>query len=150
MYKIEKLTISNVESYIDYLKTAFKEDKDMMIADSFDSEGVKNRINDPFYQNTYSLLAFDGNKVIGRLEYHFYGCLQDGYRMCYVDWVYVLPKYRHKGVAKLLFINLEETCIENKINQYYLIRSTNDSANKFYSSFKDVTLNEEPTLRKQF
>ena len=28
--------------------------------------------------------------------------------MAYVDWVYVLPDYRHKGVAQSLFKELEK------------------------------------------
>ncbi len=41
---------------------------------------------------TYLKLAMEDNQVMGRIEYHFYGCMQDGYRMSYVNWVYVLPK----------------------------------------------------------
>lgn len=48
----------------------------------------------------------DGNAV-GRIEYHFYGCMQDGYQMAYADWVYVLRAYRHKGIAQRLFAELE-------------------------------------------
>lgn len=35
--------------------------------------------------------------------------MQDGYRMAYVDWVYVLPEARHKGVAQGLFQEMEKT-----------------------------------------
>ena len=149
MIKIEKINKDNVEAYIEYLKEAFSVEPEMMVGEVFDPDGVRKRINDSFYQRTYSLLAFLNNKVVGRLEYHFYGCLQDGHRMCYVDWVYVLPKYRHQGVAQLLFQELEKDCKENHINQYYLIRATNELANSFYNKFSNATLDEEPLLRKE-
>ena len=145
----EKLNNDNVELYLNYLKEAFTIDKDMMIAEKYDEEGIRKRINDPFYMRTTSILAIDSsNKVMGRIEYHFYGCMQDGYRMAYVDWVCVLPQFRHGGVAQALFKEFEKECVVNNINQYYLIRATNDNANHFYGHFENVTLDEEPMLRK--
>ena len=88
------------------------------------------------------------DKVIGRIEYHFYGCIQDGFKMAYVDWVYVLRNYRKQGVAKALFNEFEKDCKNNKINQYFLIRATSESANSFYNSFQEVELKVSPTLRK--
>lgn len=75
----------------------------MLLVEQVDEPGIKERIRDSFYQNTKSILAIDVDKVVGRIEYHFYGCLQDGYRMAYVDWVYVLPAYRYSGIAQQLF-----------------------------------------------
>lgn len=68
--------------------------------------------------------------------------------MAYVDWVYVLKEHRNKGVAKSLFSEFEKDCKKNKINQYFLIRATSENANYFYNSFKEVELEESPTLRK--
>ncbi len=69
--------------------------------------------------------------------------------MAYVDWVYVLPEYRHKGIAQSLFKALENDCIDNEINQYYLIRSINTEADRFYHSFEAASLSEAPILRKE-
>ena len=67
----------------------------------------------------------------------------------YVDWVYVLPEARHKGVAQGLFQEMEKDCRKHGINQYYLIRATNPNADKFYHSFENAELDEEPFLRKE-
>lgn len=69
-------------------------------------------------------------KVVGRIEYHFYGCMQDGCRMAYVDWVYVLKPHRHQGIAQKLFAEFEK------------------DADSFYNHFVDVELVESPILRK--
>ena len=147
--RIESLSENNIDDYIDYLKKAMSEEPEMMTAEMVDESGIRDRVKDSFYMNTKSLLAFNDREVVGRIEYHFYGCMQDGYRMCYVDWVYVLPEYRGKGVARELFAAMEKDCQANNINQYYLIRATNPAADRFYHGFADATLSEEPMLRRE-
>ena len=144
----EILNNDNVEDYIAYLKIAMSEEPDMMTAEKVDEQGIKSRILDPFFNRTTSILAKENGMVVGRIEYHFYGCMQNGYRMAYVDWVYVLKAYRHKGIAQKLFVEFERDCVQNNINQYYLIRATNEEANRFYEHFEDVQLEETPFLRK--
>lgn len=143
-----KLNQDTVDIYLDYLKIAMSEEPDEMMADVFDEEGIRRRITDPFYQKTTSILAIEDEIVIGRIEFHFYGCIQDGYKMAYVDWVYVLPKYRHKGVAQNLFKEFEKECVFWGINQYYLIRSEKNEADRFYRAFSNTKLTTEPMLRK--
>lgn len=144
----ERLCNENIDEYIDYFKIAMSEEPDLMVAVKVDEEAVKKIVADPFFCRTTSILAKIDNKVVGRIEYHFYGCLQDGYRMAYVDWVYVLKAYRHQGIAQKLFAEFEKDCVKNNINQYYLIRAKNDDADKFYTHFADVELMDSPILRK--
>lgn len=68
--------------------------------------------------------------------------------MAYVDWVYVLKAYRHRGIARKLFVEMEKDCVKNNINQYYLIRARNEDADRFYQSFENVERNEIPVLRR--
>lgn len=148
--EFKRLNSDTVDSYIAYLKRAMREEPDMMTAESVDEDAIKARINDAFYQRTYSILAIYNDQVVGRIEYHFYGCIQDGYRMAYVDWLYVLEKYRHRGIAQALFREFEKACRENGIDQCYLIRAENQNADKFYRSFQNVELSREPVFRKYF
>lgn len=144
----EILNQENVEDYIAYLQIAMSEEPDRMTAEKIDEQGIKSRISDSFFNRTTSILAKENGMVVGRIEYHFYGCMQDGCRMAYVDWVYVLKSHRHKGIAQRLFCEFERDCAQNNINQYYLIRATNEEASRFYNHFEDVELNEAPILRK--
>ncbi|MGI6607682.1 MAG: GNAT family N-acetyltransferase [Erysipelotrichaceae bacterium] len=145
----EKLTSDNADNYIKYLKTAMEEEPKMMLAESVDEKLIKERLKDSFFMNTKSILAIDDGNVVGRIEYHFYGCLQDGYRIAYVNWVYVLPKYRHKKIAQGLFKELENDCKDNNIYEYYLIRAENHEADSFYHSFENARLYESPMLSKE-
>lgn len=144
----ERLNQENVGDYLKYLKTAMREEPDNMTAEKLDEQGIRNRISDPFFQNTTSILAKESGIVTGRIEYHFYGCMQDGCKMAYVDWVYVLKAYRHRGIAQGLFEEFEKDCAKNGIDQYYLIRAVNAEADRFYRHFEGAALSEEPFLRK--
>ena len=104
----ERLNEQNVEQYIDYLKLAIQQEPDMMTVEEIDEEGIRTRLRDSFYEKSTSILAMENNQVVGRIEYHFYGCIQDG----------------------------------------YLIRATNENADRFYKKFENVQLDEEPMLRK--
>lgn len=146
--RFELLSPSNVELYIRYLKKAFLEEPDMMLAMQIDETAIRERLCDPFYQSKKSILAIQNDAIVGRIEYHFYGCLQDGYRMAYVDWVYVLPQNRHQGIAQQLFKEFEKDCKKNNIDQYFLIRATNPDADKFYHSFENADIGDEPVFRK--
>ena len=144
----QKLGQDNVELYLDYLKIAMRQEPNMMTAEVFDEAGIRKRIADPFFQKTTSILALEAGAVVGRIEFHFYGCMQDGCKMAYVDWVYVLPEHRHKGIAQGLFREFEEECNVFGIDHYYLIRSERPEADRFYRAFSDVELSTEPLLRK--
>ena len=144
----QKLSENNVELYLDYLKLAMRQEPHMMTADFFDEEGIRKRIADPFFRNTTSILALEEGVVVGRIEFHFYGCMQDGCKMAYVDWVYVLPAHRHKGVAQSLFREFETACKAFGIHHYYLIRSERPESDRFYRAFSGVELSNEPLLRK--
>lgn len=149
MVTYQKLCKETADGYIAYLRNAMEEEPEKMTADTLDEKGIRLRIEDSFYQKTDSILAVLDGTVVGRIEYHFYGCIQDGCKMAYVDWVYVLPKCRHQGIAQGLFREFEKECLSSGINQYYLIRSENENASRFYSAFSDVSLTKEPLLRKQ-
>ena len=62
--------------------------------------------------------------------------------MASVNWVYVLPEYRHSGVARKLFAEFEKDCEKHEIHQYYLIRATNENADRFYKKFENVQLDD--------
>lgn len=146
--KYEFLNNENAEQYISYLKKAFAEEPYLMTTEYVDEDEIRRRLQDPFFQHTRSILALSDDQAVARIEYHFYGCIQDGYRMAYVDWVYVLPEFRRKGIARQLFREFEKDCERNAIHQFYLIRSEEEAANGFYGRYPEGKLSEEPIMRK--
>lgn len=140
----EKLNKDNFIKYYDYLSLATKLEPELMCSTDINKEKLYKRLNDELSKKSTSILAMYEDKVVGRIEYHFYSCFQDGYRICYVDWVYVLPKNRNKGIAKELFDEMTKDCVKNSIDEIRLIRSTNKNANDFYESFKSAQICELP------
>ncbi|MFR7349705.1 N-acetyltransferase family protein [Peptoniphilus sp.] len=143
-YTFEKLNKDNFNKYFDYLSLATRLELELMCSSDINKEELFKRLDDELTKRSTSILAIDEDKVVGRIEYHFYSCFQDGYRICYVDWVYVLPENRNKGIAKKLFDEMAKDCIKNNIDEFRLIRATNKDANDFYQSFKSAKICEIP------
>ncbi len=142
------LNKDTVNMYIEYLKVALLEEPELMCAKEVDEDGIKSRIGEELFNRSKSILAIENGEVLGRIEFHFYGCIQDGVKMAYVSWIYVLKKHRNRGIGHLLFEAFEKECRKNHINQYYLIRAENEFANRFYKGFENVKFSTEPLLRK--
>lgn len=115
-----------------------------MCSSDVNKEELYERLDDRLTKRSTSILAMYEDKVVGRIEYHFYSCFQDGYRICYVDWLYVLPENRNNGIAKQLFNQMTRDCVKHNIDEIRLIRATNENANEFYESFKGVKMLEVP------
>lgn len=143
-YTFEKLNKDNFNKYYDYLSLATRLEPKLMCSSDINKEELLERLDDELTKRSNSILAMCENKVVGRIEYHFYSCFQDGYRICYVDWVYVLPESRNKGIAKKLFDEMSKDCVKNNIDEFRLIRATNKNANDFYKSFKSAQICEMP------
>ena len=143
-YTFEKLNKDNFNKYYDYLSLATKPEPELMCSSDINKEELLDRLDDELTKRSTSILAMCENEVVGRIEYHFYSCFQDGYRICYVDWVYVLPDSRNKGIAKKLFDEMAKDCVKNNIDEFRLIRATNKDANDFYKSFKSAQICEMP------
>ena len=148
-YTFEKLNKDNFSTYFDYLLLATTLEPELMCSSDINKEELYERLDDELAKRSISILAMDEEKVVGRIEYHFYFCFQDGYRICYVDWLYVLPKNRNKGIAKQLFSEMTKDCAKHNIDEIRLIRATNKNANDFYDSFKSAKLCELPFFIKQ-
>ena len=143
-YTFEKLNKDNFNKYYDYLSLATRLEPELMCSSDINKEELLERLDDELTKRSNSILAMCENNVVGRIEYHFYSCFQDGYRICYVDWVYVLPESRNKGIAKKLFDEMAKDCVKNNIDEFRLIRATNKNANDFYKSFKSAQICEMP------
>ena len=143
-YTFERLNKNNFSKYYDYLLLATTLEPELMCSSDINEEELYKRLDDELAKRSTSILAMYEDKVVGRIEYHFYSCFQDGYRICYVDWLYVLPKNRKKGIAKKLFNQVTKDCISHNVDEIRLIRATNKNANDFYDSFQSAKLCDLP------
>jgi len=81
-------------------------------------------------------IAMNGDKIIGfssgniRLNPSFLGSQKIGY----ISHIYITPLYRNINLGNLLFLEVEDWLIENKVNQMELeVLIKNEGAMKFWS-----------------
>lgn len=100
------------------------------------------------FQNTYVVLAMEDETIVGRCDFAVIGSFMNGQTVGYVDWVYVLKPYRHRGIAQKLFAFLEQHLRERGVEEYFLITARNEEAQQFYSSFTNSEKETDWILRK--
>ena len=147
--RYKKLNKNNISDYVEYAKKVIAAEPFLSEVECTDEQVVLKIMNDKFFKKSNNILAYRGENVVGRIEYHFYGCLGCGVeRMAYVSWVCTLKEARHSGVARGLFKQFEKECRKHGIDQYYLIAAENDEAKSFYGAFKNAEIKLQPILRK--
>lgn len=146
--KFRKLNKNTVQAYVEYAKKVIASEPFLNEVECVDLQAVLKRLDDGFYKTCNCILAFSGGDVVGRIEYHFYGCTACGATRAYVSWICTLKEARHKGVAQALFKQFENECRKHGVEQYYLIAAENDEAKSFYGAFENAEIKLHPILRK--
>ena len=76
-------------------------------------ENYQKKVEQSFEQsafaNSISLLAYDGDRVVGRIDSSMIASHFDGSIKAYLDWICVIKSYRHRGVAQQLMQSLRRT-----------------------------------------
>lgn len=76
-------------------------------------ENYQKKVEQSFEQsafaNSISLLAYDGDRVVGRIDSSMIASHFDGSVKVYLDWICVIKSYRHRGVAQQLMQSLRRT-----------------------------------------
>ena len=68
----EKLNKDNFNKYYDYLLSATELEPELMCSIDIDKEKLYERLDDELSKRSTSILAMYEDKVVGRIEYHFY------------------------------------------------------------------------------
>ena len=149
------LTASNVDLLVEFEIKARVSEPMIFLSefnrDSFVSQTL-NALNNPLYASARCLMCTDEKSgVIGRLDFALLPRFSFGGNLrIYVDWVYVLKEYRHKGVAQFLFEEMENYLKTIGINEYFLTVAENEESQSFYHSFKGAEINKQDLLTKIF
>lgn len=73
-------------------------------------ENYRKKVEQSFEQsvfaNSISLLAYDGGRVVGRIDSSMIASHFDGSVKAYLDWICVIKSCRHRGVAQQLMQSL--------------------------------------------
>lgn len=105
---------------------------------------VKASFEDPQFRNSVSLLAYDGGRVIGRIDSSLICSHFDGSIKAYLDWICVLKSQRHRGTAQTL---MSELCkilkSEYGVDTLIGLIASNPEAQRFYRSLPNALIRDE-------
>ena len=105
-------------------------------------KSVTDSFQDPRFVNSISLLAYIGDKVVGRIDAVRIPSHFDGSVKAYLDWICVLKSARHKGVAQALMNELRKRLKAEGIDTLIALTASNEEAQRFYKSVPDSVMRD--------
>ena len=97
-------------------------------------QAVEKSFDDNAFAGSISLLAYDNNKVVGRIDSAMIASRFDGSKKAYLDWICVVKSYRHLGVAQRLLGTLRDILKNHHIDTLIALTASNEEAQSFYKS----------------
>ena len=105
-------------------------------------KSVEKSFEDSAFDNAISLLAYDNEKVVGRIDSTLIATRFDGTKKAYLDWICVIKSYRHKGIAQRLLDGLKEILKSRNIDTLIALTAANDEAQSFYKSIPNSEMRD--------
>ena len=105
-------------------------------------KAVEKSFDDSAFADSISLLAYDNNKVVGRIDSTIIASHFDGSKKAYLDWICVIKSYRHMGVAQRLLETLREILKNSHIDTLIALTASNEEAQRFYKSIPNSEMHD--------
>ena len=98
--------------------------------------------DDAAFNDSISLLAYDGDRVTGRIDCAMIKSRFDGSTKAYLDWICVVKSSRHQGIAqKLLKALLNELKVRG-IDTLIALTASNEEAQRFYQAIPNSQMHD--------
>ena len=105
-------------------------------------QAVEKSFDDSAFSDSVSLLAYDNDKVIGRIDSTMIASHFDGSKKAYLDWICVIKSYRHMGVAQRMLETLRGILKNNHVDTLIALTASNEEAQRFYKSIPDSEMHD--------
>ena len=141
--KIERYTKDRIRDVLDF-ERRLREEEDFWgweIDDAY-IQAVEKSFDDIAFADSISLLAYDEDRVVGRIDSTIIASHFDGSKKAYLDWICVIKSYRHRGVAQRLLKTLREILKNQKIDTLIALTASNEEAQRFYKSIPDSEMRD--------
>ena len=151
--KIQFLSPDNIDIIVRLEQDARDTEPDIFLED-FDAgkfkEETENALGNPLFASARCMMCVnDEGRAVGRIDFAMVTSFAfGGNTQVYVDWVYVLKEYRHKGIAQFLFAQMADYIKGLGIDEYFLLTAENDEAQRFYRSVDGAEIRNCEVLRK--
>lgn len=97
----------------------------------------------PAFANFLSLLAYMDGRVVGRIDSTKICSHFDGSTKAYLDWICVIKRYRHKGVAQALMQALRKALKAQGVSTLIGLIASNEDAQRFYRNLPHAEIRDE-------
>ena len=142
--KVVRYTREKIPDVLQFEKDLRKEEDfwNWSIDESY-VQSVTKSFESGMFDNSISLLAYAGEKVVGRIDSSIIASHFDGSIKAYLDWICVVKSYRHRGIAQLLMTKLREELKEKGVETLVGLIAANEEAQRFYRSLPDALIRDE-------
>ena len=141
--EIRRYTETDVPAVLDF-ERRLREEEDVWgweIDEKYIND-VKASFHDGRFDNALSLLAWEDERVIGRIDAVLIPSYFDGSVKAYLDWICVLKSCRHRGVARKLLSALRERLKAMSVDTLIALTASNEEAQRFYRSVPDSVMRD--------
>lgn len=104
---------------------------------------VRKSFQDARFADSISLLAYEGENVVGRIDSALIHSHFDGSVKAYLDWICVLKSKRHHGVAQALMEELRRRLRDAGADTLIGLIASNPEAQKFYRAMEGAEIKDE-------
>ena len=105
-------------------------------------QAVEKSFEDQAFAESVSLLAYDADKVVGRIDAAIIASHFDGSKKAYLDWICVVKSCRHQGVAQRLMEALRAVLKQEQIDTLIALTAANEEAQRFYKIVPDSEMRD--------
>ena len=99
--------------------------------------------DDPAFAGSLSLLAYEDDRIVGRIDSTLICSHFDGSVKAYLDWICVLRSQRHRGVAQAMMTALRTRLKERGADTLIGLIAANQDAQRFYRSLPSALIRDE-------
>lgn len=141
--EIKKYTKDRIPDVLDFEYRLRKEENSWRweINDAY-IQAVEKSFDDSAFSDSVSLLAYDNNKVVGRIDSTMIASHFDGSKKAYLDWICVIKSYRHMGIAQRLLETLRAILKDKNIDTLIALTASNEEAQRFYKNVPDSEMRD--------
>ena len=149
------LTAQNLDMLITFEQTARATEPDVFLSEFDEASfraGTLDALGDHHYASARCLMCVeDSGLVVGRLDFALLPSFAFGGELrAYVDWVYVLKEFRHRGVARFMFDKVEAYLSGYGITEFFLIAAQNPEAQRLYHGLQSAEIKQQDVLTRGF
>ena len=141
--KIERYIKDRIPDVLDF-ERRLRDEEDFWgweIDDAY-VQAVEKSFEDSTFADSISLLAYDSDRVVGRIDSTLIASHFDGSKKAYLDWICVIKSYRHRGVAQQLLEKLKEMLKDQQIDTLIALTASNEEAQRFYKSIPNSEMRD--------